>query len=40
LDEDEFKEIGLEADEHESAWNAVREVQRILSDQRFRLRSN
>jgi predicted RNA-binding protein associated with RNAse of E/G family len=40
LDEDEFKEIGLAADEFECAWNAVREVQRILSDQEFRLKKN
>lgn len=40
LDEDEFKKMGLAADEHESAWNAVREVQRILSDQKFRLKKN
>jgi uncharacterized protein len=40
LDEDEFKEISLEADEQESAWNALREVQMILSDQRFRLKRN
>jgi predicted RNA-binding protein associated with RNAse of E/G family len=40
LDEDEFKEIGLTTIEVENAWNAVREVQRILSDQRFRLKRN
>jgi uncharacterized protein len=40
LDEDEFSNLDLAAEEIKNAWNAVRDVQMILSDQRFRLKSN
>jgi uncharacterized protein len=40
LDEDEFNEIDLAADEIEKVKDAIDDVQRVLSDQRFRLKSH
>lgn len=40
LDQDEFKELNLQAPDQEKAWSAVRELQGLLVDQKFRLRTD
>lgn len=40
LDEDEFEDLTLTEHEKVSAWNAVRELQELLADQKFRLQTH